>query len=198
VPTVEGYGVFFTRKDDGTLEADIHGTGGPSGYAAAVGNLDSDPALEVVLSFEPEYRTEWKEDNWVRTRFTPANEMRVFDGKDGSLQWVFQGEYLTQDQSDKMNEPILVDLTADGLLDVLALSSNGYLYAIQGSTGGQLMAYLVREEDVSTSVVHHLTFAIDAEDGIVFYVTEVFTSPDGVNWTSSLTLHALQIAQDCR
>ncbi len=165
VPTVEGYGIFFTRKDDGSIEVDTHGTGGPSGYAAAVGNLDSDPALEVVLSFEPEYRTDWDGKNWVRTRFTPANEVRVFDGKDGSLQWIFQGEYLSEDQSEKMFEPVLVDLTGDGLLDVLALSSNGYLYAIHGSTGNQLMSHLVRSEDVPTSTSHHLTFAVEAENG---------------------------------
>lgn len=198
VPTVEGWGISFTRQDDGTIEADTHGTGGPSGYAAGVGNLDPDPALEVVLSFEPEYRTEWNGESWIYTRLTPANEIRTFDGKDGSLQWVFQGEYFYEDQSDKMFEPVLVDLTGDGLLDVLALSSNGYLYAIQGSTGEQLMAYLVRSEDVPTSVAHNLTFAVDVEDGIVFYLTEVYTSPDGTNWTDNLWLHALQIARDCK
>jgi outer membrane protein assembly factor BamB len=198
VPTVEGYGVSFTRRDDGTIEPDSHGTGGPSGYAAGIGNLDTDPALEIVLSFEPEYRTDWDGNAWVRTRFTPANEIRVFDGEDGALQWVFQGEYLTEDKSEKMYEPILVDLNADGLLDVLALSTNTYLYAIQGSTGEQLMAYRVGLEDTPTSVVHHLTFAVDGEDGIVLYVIEVYSSPDGTNWTSTLSLHALQISSDCR
>jgi hypothetical protein len=198
VPTVEGYGVFFTQREDGTLEADTHGTGGPSGYAAGVGNLDTDPALEVVLSFEPEYRTDWGGDAWIRTRLTPANEIRVFDGENGSLQWTFQGKYLSEDDSDKMYEPILVDLTGDGLLDVLALSTNTYLYAIRGTTGEQLMAYRVGSDDIPTSVAHHLTFAVDTEDGIVFYVTEVFTSPDGINWTSSLSLHALKISSDCR
>jgi outer membrane protein assembly factor BamB len=198
VPTIEGYGVSFTRRDDGTIEADTHGTGGPSGYAAGVGNLDTDPALEVVLSFEPEYRTDWDGETWVRTRFTPANEIRVFDGEYGTLQWVFQGEYLSEDRSEKMNEPILVDLNADGLLDILALSTNTYLYAIRGTTGEQLMAYRVGTEDAPTSVVHHLTFAVDAEDGIVLYVTEVYTSPNGTDWTSALSLHALQISSDCR
>lgn len=198
VPTVEGYGVFFNQLEDGTLEADIHGTGGPSGYAAGVGNLDTDPALEVVLSFEPEHRTDWDGEAWIRTRLTPANEIRVFDGENGSLQWVFQGEYLLEDESDKMHEPILVDLTGDGLLDVLALSTNTYLYAIRGTTGEQLLAHRLGSEDIPTSVAHHLTFAVDAEDGIVFYVTEVYTSPDGENWTSSLSLHALKISGDCR
>lgn len=198
VPTVEGYGVFFIQQEDGALVADVHGTGGPSGYAAAVGNLDTDPALEIVLSFEPEYRNDWDGEGWVRTRSTPANEVRVFDGETGALQWVFQGEYTMEDESDKMHEPLLVDLTGDGLLDVLALSSNTYLYAIQGSTGEQLMAYRVASEDVPTSLAHHLTFAVEAEAGIVFYVTETFSSPDGENWTSSLSLHALKISSDCR
>ena len=198
IPTVEGYGVFFNKLEDGTLQADTHGTGGPSGYAAGVGNLDSDPALEIVLSFEPEYRTEWDGEAWVRTRSTPANDVRVFDGENGSLQWVFKGENVLEDGSDKMNEPILVDLTGDGLLDVLALSSNTNLYALQGTTGELLTTYPVGSETIPTSVAHHLTFAVDAEQGMVFYVTEAFTSADGINWVSSLSLHALKISSDCR
>ena len=198
VSTVEGYGIFFNQQEDGTIEADIHGTGGPSGYAAGVGNLDTDPALEVVLSFEPEYRTDWDGTAWVYSMITPANEIRAFDGEDGSLQWVFQGEYLSEDKTEKMHEPLLVDLTNDGLLDVLALSTNMYLYAIRGSTGEQLMAYRLISEDIPSSVAHNLTFAVDEEDGIVFYVTETYSSQEGTSWASSLTLHALQIASDCR
>lgn len=198
VPTVEGYGLFFIQKDDGTIEADDHGTGGPSGYFAAVGNLDNDPALEIVLSFEPEYRTDWDGESFVRTRITPANEIRVYDGKDGTVEWVFTGEYLTEDNSDKMHEPILVDLDLDGMLDVIALSSNGYLYALRGSTGEQLMAFLVRDEVTPTSIVHNLTFATLEGKGIVFYLTESYKTVDGINWTEELSLHALQIAADCQ
>jgi outer membrane protein assembly factor BamB len=198
VPTVEGFGLYFTYQDDGTLEADTHGTGGPSGYAAGVGNLDDDPALEVVLSFGPEYRGGWDGTAWNYDRITPANEIRVLDGEDGSLQWVFQGEYLSEDKSDQMHEPLLVDLTGDGLLDVLALSTNTYLYAIQGNTGEQLLAYRLGPEDAPTSVDHDLTFVVDAEAGIVLYTTTVYRSTNETDWTFDSILHALQISSGCR
>jgi len=203
VPTVEGYGVVVAHRNDGTVEVDSHGTGGPSGYAAGVGNLDNDPSVEVVLSFGPEYRMDWDGQLWdqetpVRTRVIPANEVRVFDGQDGSLQWLFEGEYILGDRTENMGEPILVDLTGDGLLDVLALSTNTYLYAIRGTTGEQLMAYRVGREETPTSVDNHLTFVVDGEDGIVLYGTTVYTPTDGTDWTSVSVLHALRISRDCQ
>ncbi len=196
VPTVEGYGIYLSHRTDGTVEPDKHGIGGPQGYAAGVGNLDSDPALEVVLSFEPEYRADWYETTGtvVYTQVTPANVIRVLDGEDGTLQWVFEGEYPSEEKIEKMYEPVLADLTADGLLDVLALSTDRHLYAIQGTTGEQLMAYRVGPKDVPLFwVAHHLTFVADGTNGIVLYNTG-----DDTNWPPVSTLHALQIGRDCR
>jgi len=198
VPTVEGYGVVVSHRADGTVEPDKHGTGGPHGEAAGVGNLDADPSLEVALSFGPEYRLDWYENtgDWVYTytQVTPANEVQVFSGDDGTLQWVFEGEYLSESKLENMGEPILVDLTADGLLDVLVLSTDRHLYAIQGSTGEQLMAYRVGPEDVPLFwVAHHLTFVVDGTNGVVLYGTGDDTTQPPVS-----TLHALQVARDCQ
>jgi outer membrane protein assembly factor BamB len=202
VPMVEGYGVVVTHREDGTVEADIHGTGGPSGFAAGVGNLDADSSLEIVLSFGPEYRLDWDEGSWdpdtlVPTRLRPANQVRAFDGRDGSLEWVFEGEHLQDDRTDHMGEPILVDLTGDGLLDVLALSTSTYLYAIRGTDGEQLMAYRVEGEDVPTSVGSHLTFVADGRQGIILYTALVYSGSDEAGSSEESVLKALRISNDC-
>ncbi len=183
-PTVAGYGVWLTHKADGAVEADIHGTGGPAGYAAAVGNLDADPALEVVLAFGPEYRADYDEvaQTTVYTRVTPANALRALDGRDGRLQWTFEGRYPSENKLEMMREPILVDLTADGLLDVLAISSDGHLYAVRGDAGKPLMAHPV------SGSAYHLTFvSLDAK-GVVLYCSQ------GDDAARTSILHALHIA----
>lgn len=193
---VEGFGILRVHHTDGTIEPDLHGTGGPHGYAAAVGNLDSDPALEVVLGFEPEYIADFYEetDIMVYERISPANLLRAYNGEDGSLLWVFEGEYPSDDRTEMMYEPLLVDLTGDRLLDVLSLSSDRHLYAVQGFDGQQLLAHtLGAEADELFWVSHHLTFVVDKGAGIVLYTT-------GTDSTSPPTayLHALQIAEDCQ
>jgi outer membrane protein assembly factor BamB len=183
VPTVEGYGIWLSHQADGSVKPDIHGTGGPSGYAAATGNLDDDPALEVVLAFGPEYRADYYEitKTTVYAHATPANVIRVLDGRDGSLQWAFEGEYPSPDKLERMHEPILVDLTIDDRLDVLVFSSDGHLYAIRGDTGEQLMSYPISNPN------SHLTFVDYENRGLVLYSSYVHAE-------STSTLHALQIA----
>jgi hypothetical protein len=93
-----------------------------------------------------------------------------------------------------MHEPILVDVTGDKLLDVLALSSDQNLYVLRGRNGQPLLTYpLSPGEDEFFWVSHHLTFVADEESGIVLFIT-------GTDSTSPPTayLHALQIANGCR
>ena len=186
VPTVQGYGIVVYHHADGTIEPDVHGTGGPTGFAAAVGNIDGDPALEILLSFKPEYRADVYEitSTTILTHVTPANEIWALDGQDGSIQWVFEGEYPSEYKLEQMYEPILVDLTGDGLLDVLVLSVDGHLYAIKGSTGEQLKAYSIKPAS-GFWYAEDLTFVGYNTWGIVLYID----NSDGLS-----KLHALRIA----
>jgi hypothetical protein len=95
-----------------------------------VGNLDDDPALEIVLAFYPEFKADqfFPSGRFEYERIEPGNVMWALDGGDGSVQWVFEGTYIEElNNLQRMWDPILVDLTSDGLLDVLILSSDRHL-----------------------------------------------------------------------
>jgi outer membrane protein assembly factor BamB len=187
VPTAEGYGVYVTHKADGSIEADTHGTGGLSGYASATGNLDGDSDLEIAVSLGSEFHADYYESNGtvVYDKVTRANMVWVLDGKDGTVQWKFEGEYPSENGIEAMYEPILVDLTGDGLLDVLVLSQDNHLYAIDGATGARLLAYPVPLPLFWYAV--RLAFVGDGDKGIVLYPT--------LKGDSTYTTNALQIAQ---
>jgi len=191
IPTVEGFGVYISHKSDGTIVPDIHGTGGPSGYASAIGNIDNDNPLEIVLSYKSEYRGHRYEstDTFKIDRVTPANKILALDGKDGSIQWEFEGTYNDEDSIEYMWEPILVDLTADSMLDVLAISTDGHIYAIEGNTGNTLMSYPIDVPRFWYTV--HLTFVGLDEKGILLY-----GSIDETVSPNLYKLHALHIAQE--
>lgn len=189
VPTCEGYGVFVVHEADGAVRPDTHGTGGLPwhNYASAVGNLDADPALEIVVSLGSEYRMDYYQSNGARVydKVTPANMVWALDGKDGTVQWIFEGEYPSDHDTEAMHEPVLVDLTGDGLLDVLVLSRDNHLYAIHGATGELLRTYPMFL--ASNWYAVHFTFLGDGDKGIV-----IFSSLKG---GPRYTLNALQIAQ---
>jgi outer membrane protein assembly factor BamB len=196
VPLVEGFGILRIHHADGTVDLDTHGTGGPSGYAAGIGSLDDSPGVDIILAFQPEYLADWYEEtgSMVYEEVSPSNVLRAYDGQNGSLLWTFEGSYLSDKQIDIMHEPILVDVTGDKLLDVLALSSDQNLYVLRGRNGQPLLTYpLSPGEDEFFWVSHHLTFVADEESGIVLFIT-------GTDSTSPPTayLHALQIANGCR
>jgi hypothetical protein len=195
VPLIEGFGILRIHHSDGTIEAERHGTGGPHGFAAAVGDLDGDPGMEIVMGFEPEYLADYYEETGIiiYQQVNPANLLRAYNGEDGSLLWSFEGQYLSEDRIDMMHEPLLVDVTGDGLLDVLALSNNRHLYVIRGTDGMQLLDYrLGPDEDELFWVGHHLTFVVEGSAGIVLFNTgtDSTTPPTAI-------LHALQVADEC-
>jgi outer membrane protein assembly factor BamB len=195
-PLIEGFGIYRVHHSDGTMEVDPHGTGGPNGYAAGVGDLDGDPSLEIVLGFGPEYSANWDEATGSMTyeKVMPSNMLRAYDGEDGFLLWTFEGNYFSEDKIEIMHEPILVDVTGDKLLDVLALSSDRHLYILQGTDGSPLISYpLGLDPDPLFWVAHQLTFVVDNQEGIVFYSI-------GTDSTSPPTaiLVALQVADGCK
>lgn len=195
VPLAEGFGLLRIHHADGTVELDTHGTGGPSGYAAGIGNLDEGPGVDIILAFQPEYLADWYEEtgSMVYEKVTPSNVLRAYDGQNGSLLWTFEGSYPSAEQIEIMHEAVLVDITGDKLLDVLALSSDQNLYILRGNDGQPLLTYpLSTGEDESFWVSHHLTFISEGESGIVLFIT-------GTDSTSPPTahLHALQIADGC-
>lgn len=195
VPTCEGHGVSVLHMADGTVRPDEHGTGGLTwfDYAAGVGNIDDDPALEIILPLGSEYREDRYASTGARSysQVTPANMLWALDGEDGTVQWVFEGSYFSTDHVDSMYEPILVDLTADGLLDILALSSSGHLYAIHGTTGKQLIGYPVQIPGNNWYAVN-LTFVGNRDKGIVLFNT---VEHNNATQISTNILRAWQIAE---
>jgi outer membrane protein assembly factor BamB len=167
---IEGWGYHVFLNDDGTLYGNpsIHGTGGLEKFGA-IGNIDEDPALEIVFPLWPEYRAVQyiPSGRMVFERLTPSNVIWALDGADGSLQWVFEGEYIDNYDPEKMFDPILVDLTGDGILDVLTISLDRHLYAIHGATGEQLLAYFFYPPPPYEAI--HLTFVPDQERGILLF-----------------------------
>lgn len=138
-PLAEGYGVMIQREADGSEVADIHGTGGNNDFAAA-GDLNGDGALDAVLGLDPEYRSTWYRDSGVVT-YTDVrrnNRIVVLDGRSGETLWEFEGRYVSEQGLEEMRQPILVDLDGDGLLDVIALSTDGTLYGLRGVDGERL------------------------------------------------------------
>ncbi len=184
---VEGWGMLVHHMADGSINLDQHGIGGFMRYASAVGNIDDDPALEIVFPVMPEYRAHqyWPDGYFVYDRIEPANEIWALDGSDGSLQWVFEGTYVSDSQIDQMHEPILADLTGDGVLDVIALSEDRNIYGIDGRSGEKLWEQFFYLPDVWHAL--HLTFVPDGDAGIV-----MFTS---LRRGAFYTLNALQVSE---
>jgi outer membrane protein assembly factor BamB len=167
---IEGWGYHVYLNDDGSPyeSQSIHGTGGLEKFGA-IGNIDQDPALEIVFPLWPEYRALQyiPSGDLVIERIVPSNVIWALDGADGSLQWIFEGEYIDSYDPEKMFDPILVDLTGDGILDVLAVSLDRHLYAIHGATGEQLLAYFFYPPPPYEAI--HLTFVPDQDRGIVLF-----------------------------
>jgi hypothetical protein len=182
---VQGYGIYVTHNANGSINVDSHGTGGYMGWAAPVGELDGDPAKEIILPLQPETIQHYYAltNTNVYTHVTPSNQIMALDGDTGAVEWVFEGKYPSADDIEYMDEPILVDLTGDDLLDVIAISTDGYLYFINGQTGALLQEHLVPNL-ASWHFPMHLTFAGDGERGILFFAT---------NWGN--ILHAWQISE---
>jgi outer membrane protein assembly factor BamB len=185
---IEGWGHLVLKNEDGSTPRfpSIHGEGGLERFGA-MGNLDDDPALEIVLPLWPEYRAiqTLPSGRLTYERLTPSNVLWALDGADGSVQWLFEGEYINNFDPERMFDPIMVDVTGDGLLDVLAISNDRHLYAIHGATGEKLMEYFFYLPVPYHSI--HLTFVPDGDRGIV-----LFTS---LRRGAFYTLNALQISE---
>lgn len=121
-PLVEGWGIFLIRRTNGDIEPDIHGTGGMEDHAAA-GDLNGDGALDIVMGLDAEYRAIYDEATGETTyeRVRRNNRVIALDGKTGELLWDFEGAYPTEPGLERMRQPILMDLTGDGLLDVVVV-----------------------------------------------------------------------------
>jgi len=168
---VEGWGTIDMMSEDGSEypHQTSHGTGGYY-YDAAVGNIDDDPALEIVFAHWPEYYAEqyFPSGRFVYQRIEPSNEVWALDGADGSVQWVFEGTYIPElSNLQQMWVPILVDLTGDGQLDVLVLSDDRHLYAVNGATGEKMLEYFSYLPPQWEA--RHLTFIPEGDLGVVIY-----------------------------
>ena len=168
---IEGWGTIHMMNEDGSEYAmqTSHGMGGFY-YDSAVGNIDDDPALEIVFAHWPEYYAEqyFPSGRFVYQRVEPSNKVWALDGADGSVQWVFEGTYIPElSNLQQMWVPILVDLTDDGQLDVLVLSDDRHLYAVNGATGEKMLEYFSYLPPQWEA--RHLTFIPEGDLGVVMY-----------------------------
>jgi len=138
-PLAHGNGIMIVRDAEGNESVDIHGTGGEHD-AAAAGDLNGDGALDVVLGLDPEYRAVWDRSDQTTT-YTDVrrnNRTLVLNGKTGEMLWDFEGQYPSENGLERMGQPILIDLDANGLLDVVVASTDGSLYGLRGTDGAVL------------------------------------------------------------
>jgi len=141
-PLVEGFGVQLTKNEDGSVTPDDHGTGGIVDHAA-VGDVNGDNALDVIMGVDPEYRATYDVATGVTTydRVHRNNRVIALDGTSGRLLWAFEGAYPSEDGLESMCQPILVDLDGDASLDVVVVSWDGNLYGLRGADGEVLWTH---------------------------------------------------------
>lgn len=141
-PLAKGFGVFLIKDANGNIEADIHGTGGSEDHAAG-GDLNDDGALDIVMGLDAEYRGIYDRAKREITyeRVDGNNRVIALDGKTGKLIWAFEGEYPGENSLERMRQPILLDLDADGKLDVVVVSTDGNLYGLKGTDGRMFWRY---------------------------------------------------------
>jgi outer membrane protein assembly factor BamB len=170
---VEGWGYIVFRNDDGSLyqPQSVHGMGGFY-RDSAVGNIDDDPALEIVFAIWPEYTADQflPTGGFVYDRIVSHNEIWALDGADGSVQWVFEGTYGGYPNLEQMWDPVLVDLDGDRQLDVLILSDDRHLYAVNGATGEKMMEYFSYLPKQWEAI--HLTFVPEGDLGVLLFASE--------------------------
>jgi len=102
-------------------------------YAAGAVDLDGDGHPELIFA----------EGSSIGTRF------RVFHGYDGSPFWNVTIAFRS---GDVIASPALVDVDGDGLLDLIASSTDGAVYAFHGTNGSVIWSTPLGEE-ISTSAV---------------------------------------------
>ena len=167
---VEGWGYIVFRNEDGSLfrPQTPHGQGGFY-RDSAVGNIDDDPALEIVFAVWPEYTADqfFPSGNFTWKRINSSNAIWALDGTDGSVQWIFEGVYGDYPKLEQMWDPLLVDLDGNGQLDVLILSDDNHLYAVNGATGEKIMEYFSYLPPQWEA--RHLTFVPEGELGILLF-----------------------------
>jgi len=161
VSMIEGYGglVKHTYNSDGVLVEstveDATGKNGHRGDYAAAGDLNGDGQADIVMGLIPEYLktygVEAGSDDVIWESVTiekidQRNAIWALDGATGERLWTFEGNYASPESTEAMRLPILVDLTGDGLLDVVTISKDTNLYGIRGTDGAKLWQFALGSE----------------------------------------------------
>jgi len=161
VPMIEGYGGQIRHKydSDGVLVEstveDATGKNGHRGDYAAAGDLNGDGQADIVMGLLPEYLKTYgveagsEEVIWESVtieKIDQRNAIWALDGATGKPLWTFEGNYASTESTEAMRLPILVDLTGDGLLDVVTISKDTNLYGIRGTDGAELWQFALGSE----------------------------------------------------
>jgi len=141
-------GTGFTRRrhpDGSTTYRDHH----YQIYDQAVGDLLGDGTLEMAYGLVSDYITEHDvASGYTSTEFIAyRNDARAISSS-GALHWNYHSA-VDHDGVGRCRDPIIADLDANGVLDVLYASEDGNLYAVQGKSGQLLWRLAVGEFGMS-------------------------------------------------
>lgn len=126
-PFEDDNGKIYLYDQDGDLLWNPVQVDGQFEATPAIANLDADSALEVIVA------------SWSADFGDVTVHIYAYDGSNGNNEW----EKSINDVSDTYSEravssPVLQDVDKDGILDVIYITLNGYVYALDGENGAFL------------------------------------------------------------